>query len=255
MGRSRAESITSALVKDGSATASAYGQLGISEALRRFTEEFPYERGPILEFVIQTSRSIPPDAAVLDLGAGDAPYRELFAHTRYTTSDWTGSLHTGSRGADVIAPADALPIADGSYDVILCTQVIEHVPDPAAVLAECFRVLVPGGCLALTAPLLWELHEVPHDYYRYTEMGLRHLLASTGFVQLDVQPRSDAFTALAQLMLNVGWAIGDAPDGLSEHRAQARDLLARIAGEIAALAPLDVARAMPLGYSALARKP
>lgn len=193
--------------------------------------------------------------SVLDIGAGDAPYRELFGHTRYVTTDWGQSMHPGVRSVDVVAPAHALPIEDGSFGLVLCTQVLEHVPEPSAVLGECFRVLEPGGRLALTVPLLWELHELPHDYYRFTEPGVQHLLHKAGFVEAMVLPRSDGFTAVAQLLRNLAWTMGDADDGLTDQRAEARELLQRIAAEIAWLAPLDTRQIMPLGYTALARKP
>lgn len=231
------------------------GQRGISENLRRFSGEAPYERVPILDFVMEVAAQTAPDASVLDLGAGDTPYRELFEHTRYVTHDWAQSLHPGAGDADVVAPADALPIDAASFELVLCTQVLEHVPDPGAVLAECFRVLAPGGTLALTVPLLWELHELPHDYYRYTEQGVRHLLEKTGFVDLRVTARSDGFSALAQLMTNLAWQMGEADDGLDGQRAEAREQLLRLATELARLAPLDTRRIMPLGYTALALKP
>ena len=179
--------------------------------------------------------------SVLDIGAGDAPYRELFGHTRYVTTDWGQSMHPGVRSVDVVAPAHALPIEDGSFGLVLCTQVLEHVPEPSAVLGECFRVLEPGGRLALTvfvdvADALSALHKA-------------------GFVEAMVLPRSDGFTAVAQLLRNLAWTMGDADDGLTDQRAEARELLQRIAAEIAWLAPLDTRQIMPLGYTALARKP
>ena len=231
------------------------GQRGISEALRRFTVEMPYERGPILDFVIEVAAATPSGTRVLDVGAGDAPYRELFAHTEYVTNDWAGSEHPGARSADVIASADTLPLADASFELILCTQVLEHVPEPSDVLRECFRVLRPGGRIALTVPLLWEQHEMPYDFYRYTESGLRHQLEKAGFAELEIKPRSDGFTAVAQLLTNLGWAMGDAQDGLTAARIEAREVLAAAAKEIARLAPLDAARIMPLGYTAHGRKP
>jgi dTDP-4-dehydrorhamnose 3,5-epimerase len=233
----------------------APGERGVSEVLRRFTGEMVRERRSILDFVIDVASETAHGTSVLDLGAGDAPYRELFAHARYVTSDWIKSVHPGARAADVIASADALPLADNSFGLVLCTQVLEHVPEPSAVLHECFRLLAPGGTLALTVPLLWELHELPYDYYRYTEPGVRYLLGNAGFTSVKVNPRSDGFTAIAQLLENLSWAMGDADDGRSAQRIEARGVLAHLAQQLDLLAPLDARRIMPLGYSALARKP
>jgi SAM-dependent methyltransferase len=232
----------------------ALGELGISERLRRFVAEMPYERRSILDFVKGVAESVPPGAAVLDVGAGDAPYRELFAHTDYRTNDWEQSLHPGAREADYVGSADALPVADETFDLVLCTQVLEHVPEPAAVVAECARVLRAGGTFAATVPLVWQLHEQPHDYYRYTDAGVEHLLLRSGLVDCKVEPRNDCFATLAQLMLNVTVTMGRAADGLDERRDQAAALLTSIATEIASLAPLDVDMVLPLGYTALARR-
>jgi SAM-dependent methyltransferase len=246
---------TGATPDQGAHAGATPGQAGISEALRQFTEHFPHEREPILEFVMEVARSTPAGASVLDLGAGNAPYRELFAHTRYVTTDWSESLHDGASRADIVAPADSLPVPDGSFSLVLCTQVLEHVPEPARVLAECSRVLEPGGRLALTVPLIWEVHEAPHDYYRYTDAGLRHLVETAGFTVTEVRSRGDGFTTLAQLAMNLGWTMGRAGDGLDEERDRARELLRQLADELARLGPLDVTRTMPLGYMAVAYKP
>lgn len=215
----------------------------------------PYERGPILEFVTEVANATNPGESVLDLGAGNAPYRELFEHTAYRTNDWSQSEHLGAEDADIVAPAYALPVENASFDLVLCTQVLEHTAEPAAALQECFRVLAPGGRLALTVPLLWELHELPHDYFRYTQPGLAHLMTEAGFVALDIRPRSDGFTAIAQLMLNLAWVMGEADDGLDEQRALAREMLLELSPVLAELAPLDARLLMPLGYTALGRKP
>jgi SAM-dependent methyltransferase len=135
------------------------------------------------------------------------------------------------------------------------TQVLEHVPEPATVLAELHRILTSGGTLYLTVPLVWELHELPHDYYRYTGEGLRHLLEGAGFTSIEVEPRNDCFTTLAQLMRNVRWAMGSASDGLDDRRVAAGELLMDLADQIAQLAPLDAERILPLGYSAVGVRP
>jgi SAM-dependent methyltransferase len=230
------------------------GTEGVSEALRKFVEEVPYERRAIYDFVAAAARSLQAGSKVADVGAGDAPYRELFSHTRYTTIDWEGSEHADAAGSDIIATADAIPVDDSSFDAVLLTQVLEHVPDPGAVLKELHRILVPGGRLFLSAPLAWELHEIPYDFYRYTRFGLEHLAAAAGFAEIEVEPRNDCFTTVAQLLLNLRAAMGRAPDGLDARREEASRVLEELAGELAALAPLDVSRILPLGYTLRARR-
>lgn len=231
------------------------GQAGISERLRSFVAEFPYERESILAFMLEAASQTPPGARVLDVGAGDSPYSELFSHTEYLASDWEESVHAGAKRATIVASADCLPLPSEDVDVVLLTQVLEHVPGPAPVLAEMHRVLRPGGRIHLTAPLVWELHEVPHDYYRYTEFGLYHLIAEAGFLQIEIAPRNDCFTSVAQLLRNLRYAMGRAADGLDPKREEASQLLDRLVEPIAALAPLDTRFIFPLGYQATATRP
>jgi SAM-dependent methyltransferase len=232
----------------------APGRSGVSESLRRFVAEFPYERGSIFDFVARAARATPAGARVVDVGAGDAPYSELFAHTEYTAIDWENSPHEGD-DVDLVASAEVLPVPDGAFDAVLFTQVLEHVPEPGRVLRELHRILKPGGCLYLTAPLAWELHELPHDYYRYTPAGLNHLLTTAGFEAVTIEARNDCFSTLAQLMLNIGSAMGRAEDGLNERREAAAGVLRELAGQVVELAPLDASRIFPLGYAATARRP
>jgi SAM-dependent methyltransferase len=231
------------------------GRLGLSERLRTFVEEMPYERRSILDFMMRAARELPPGARVVDVGAGDSPYRELFAHTGYVAVDWAQSPHEGAREVEIEASAEAIPVADGAFDAALLTQVLEHVPDPAAVVSELHRIVRPGGRLFVTVPLVWELHELPHDYFRYTPAGLGHLLESAGFEVLAIEPRNDCFTTLAQLLLNAGHVMGNAPDGLDGRRQAACELLTELATELAELAPLDTRHILPLGYAATARRP
>jgi hypothetical protein len=122
------------------------------------------------------------------------------------------------------------------------------------VLRELHRLLAGDGRMFLTAPLVWELHELPHDYYRFTANGLEHLLDAAGFADVQVEPRNDCFTTLAQLLLNIGAAMGRSPDGLDDRRAEASAELAALAEHVAVLAPLDARRILPLGYRATAMK-
>lgn len=220
-----------------------------SSVLQDFIGEAPLERRSIVEFVARAAATLPVGSRVADVGAGAAPYGELFAHTKYTTVDWANSLHTGSRPLDIVAPADDIPVPDGSFDAVICTQVLEHVPAPCKVLSEFARILVDGGRLYLTAPMVWEEHEMPYDYYRYTRSGLEFLAEQAGFERIAVVGRTDCFTTLGQLIASARWSLGDATDETAPARLAAFERLQEIASEVGQLAPLDAKQAFPLGYT------
>ncbi len=220
---------------------------GRSERLREFIETAPLERESIYRFVAEQARAIKRQSRVLDIGAGEAPYRELFSEHTYVTLDYDDTPHSGE--VDLRGAADAIPAEADTFDVILCTQVLEHVPRPLQALREFHRVLGPGGLLVATVPFTWEEHERPYDFFRYTRYGIEQLLSEAGFGEIEVRPRTDCFTTLAQLVLNARWAMGTAADGLDDLRADARHTLEQIAQSLAALAPLDVEMIMPLGFA------
>jgi SAM-dependent methyltransferase len=227
----------------------------VSSHLRAFTEEARLERRSILDFVATRARQLEAGSRVLDAGAGEAPYRELFHHCDYTTTDWAKSVHPGAGTADVIASLDDLPLVDASFDAVLCTQVLEHVDQPATVLAELHRVLRPGGCLWLTVPLTWPLHEEPFDFFRYTPSGLTALLGRAGFVDVEVAPRNGYFATIAQLLRIAPDAVGWPDDGYVGVRARLFEDLHRLAEQLERFDHLDDRRIFPLGYQATARRP
>ncbi len=129
---------------------------------------------------------------VLDIGAGNRPYRPFLpADAVYTALELVPIP-----GNDVIANVLALPFAPESFDGVICTEVIEHVPEPEHALREMWRVLRPGGSAYITVPMSWALHYVPHDYYRYTRYGLTHLLGKTGFRVERVEQVGGLFTLI-----------------------------------------------------------
>jgi len=226
-----------------------------SDELLRFTAQLPHERESLLQFALRVADELPAGSRLIDVGAGNSPYRELFDHLHYESTDWEHSVHPGARAVDHIGPAHDLPVAHESYDAVLCTQVLEHVPNPDAVIAELYRVLRPGGRLYMTVPLAWELHEMPFDFYRYTPHGLATILGGTGFAELDIRPRNDCFATLAQLLQNVGSTMGRYPDGKDAQRAQVQSMLHAMAATVATFSELDVRGIFPLGYSIVARRP
>jgi SAM-dependent methyltransferase len=227
---------------------------GLSADLLAFLDESPLERDSVLAAVRRFAELLPPGASVVDLGAGDAPYRELFPHVSYTTVDWGHSPHEAAFAVDVVASVDALPFEAATFDAAMLTQVLEHVPAPELAVREAHRVVRAGGALLVTVPFIWEEHERPFDFYRFSSAGVRHLLESAGFIDVTVRPRTDCFSTLAQLMRNVGWAMGQAPDGLDARRKEAAELLSRLSEAVLALAPLDAQQIFPLGWEAVGRR-
>lgn len=125
--------------------------------------------------------TIPQDALVLDAGAGEAPYRSLFKHTRYESADFH-KVNKPYAPSTYVCDLKNIPVEDNRFDFIVFNQVMEHLPEPALVLNELYRVLKPGGKMIYTGPLFYEEHEQPYDFYRYTQFALRYLFNTTGFV-------------------------------------------------------------------------
>jgi SAM-dependent methyltransferase len=138
-------------------------------------------------FLARAGETVAPGARVLDAGAGRAPYRTLFSHAQYETADFLAVKGKKYAQPDYVCDLASIPVEDGRFDHVLLTQVLEHIPDPATVLAELHRVLKPGGTLWLTAPLFYAEHEKPYDFFRYTQFGLRHLLEGAGFTVREVE--------------------------------------------------------------------
>lgn len=136
--------------------------------------------------------------SMLDLGAGEQPYKAL-SHgriDRYVALDV--SLNEAKR-PDVCGDSLRLPFTDASFDTVLCTQVVEHVRNPFTMFEEISRILGPGGCLIMTAPQAWPLHEEPHDFFRYTKYGLTVLAEEAGFDVVTVRERYGSLAALGQI--------------------------------------------------------
>lgn len=114
---------------------------------------------------------------ILDFGCGGSPYRFLFPNADYKRADFKGVP-----GVDLeIEESGQVAATDRTFDLVLSTQVLEHCPSPLAYLRECHRVLKPQGRLVLSTHGLFEEHGCPNDFTRWTEDGLRRLLAEASF--------------------------------------------------------------------------
>lgn len=189
---------------------------------------------------------------VIDLGCGIMPYAELLppAVTAYHGLDIT----VRDSRPTLIGDIQSLGmLADASFDSVVCLEVLEHVPDPAHAVGEIARVLADGGVLVLSAPHLSRLHEIPHDYYRYTEYGLRYLLEGHDLDLLSVQVRGGLFSFLghqaATVLLGLAWGQGIVSAGA---RLLARWLITYPCYWLDRLGPQ--ARLFALGYVVVAQR-
>lgn len=133
---------------------------------------------------------------VLDVGCGAAPYRALFTRAVYFGFEiQTVSAYGSPKTADVLFDGKRLPVCDMSVDAVLCSQVLEHVFDARLFLLEINRILRPGGKLLLTVPFVWDEHEQPFDFARYSSFGLHHLADLAGF-EVSYATRTLADTSL-----------------------------------------------------------
>lgn len=168
--------------------------------LRALTDPFYLARRALTRCIAR--HAIQVDGLLVDIGCGVRPYQHCFAHCRYVGLEVTQeSPHGSARRPDVQFDGRTLPLRDGSTDAILCTQVLEHVFEPSDFLSELRRVLKPGGRLLLTVPFVWDEHEQPFDYARYTSFGLRHLLQKSGFRVLVLDKTLPGLPTLGQLLL------------------------------------------------------
>lgn len=142
---------------------------------------------------------------VLDVGAGQAPWRELLSQASYTGLDIEGADDFGmTRNAWMVYyDGSRVPFDDATFDHVLSSEVLEHVPDPAAFLAELSRVVRSGGSLILTVPWSARLHHLPHDYHRFTRPALERLLGNAGFSDWRIEERGNDIAVIANKILVV----------------------------------------------------
>ena len=203
--------------------------------------------------VSQFARGLPGQARVLDAGAGEGQYRRLFNTHRYTGVDLAvGDVHWNYSRLDAVADLNALPFAAATFDAALNVVTLEHLTDPALALSEIARVLKPGGSLFLVAPLEWEEHQQPHDFFRYTRYGLKLLLTRAGFGDLELTPAGGYFRLLSRRLLNGLQFFMEGPRWILF--APIAAIFVPLALLLPALERLDSQRNFTLGYLCTARK-
>jgi SAM-dependent methyltransferase len=142
-------------------------------------------RSWIEQTLTATLKSLAPhDRCVIDVGCGNQPFRPFIERlgADYCSFD---VVQNATESVDHIAPLDAENLPPGlhgsSFNLVLCTEVLEHVYDWRAAFANLYRLTRPGGVVILTCPFFWPLHEQPHDFWRPTTFAIRHAAEAAGF--------------------------------------------------------------------------
>jgi SAM-dependent methyltransferase len=178
-------------------TALAYRLPGF---LRRHVLHF---EAAIQDRLADFARSLPAGTLVLDAGAGEGQYASLFRAHRYVGVDLgVGDAAWNYRGLDAVADLAALPFRANCFGATIHIVTLEHMREPACVMAEMARTIAVSGRLLVVAPHEWEVHQSPHDYFRYTRHGLQYLLSKAGFTEIEISPVGGYFRLLARRLLN-----------------------------------------------------
>lgn len=154
------------------------------------------------------AKELPRGSKVLDVGAGPSKYKALFSHCEYKTHDHP-AVSYGE--VDVRSEITSIPLPSGSLDAILCTEVLEHVPDPAGAAQEMARLLRPDGRILLTVPAACRVHRVPtHFWGGFAPDFFYQILAQRGFVVDELRPLGNWSQYMAQ-------ELGRVPQMVREH--------------------------------------
>lgn len=213
---------------------------------------------------------------LLDVGVSEGPYRELFEPVvdQYVGLEYPPSildkqpemwdmLPRVKQLVQVFGDGAHLPVRTGSVDTVLSTEVLEHVPDPRALVDEMARVLRPGGKLLLTVPFIQPLHELPSDYYRFTPSSLARFVEDAGLEVESITPRGNFASAngamLSQWLVRSIGAKRRQSDGSVVPSAWRSLLLLPITATIQVLfhlaSKLSNDQAVCQGYAVVARRP
>lgn len=143
--------------------------------------DFYLPRRKLYSFIKGESNQI--QGRTLDIGCGEKPYASLFTCTEYIGIDIeTTEKYHEKHKTDLFYNGVDLPFENNSFDSIVCFEVLEHVFEPEKMVHEMFRVLKPDGTILLTTPFIWNEHEIPYDYGRYSYFGLKDLFTKNGFI-------------------------------------------------------------------------
>ncbi len=144
-----------------------------------FINPFYFARRGLFQNIKAVSKYI--KGRVLDIGCGQKPYQYLFKVSKYIGIEVDSPDNRLSKEADCFYDSKVLPFNNGEFDSVIATEVFEHIFEPVEFILEINRVMKDNGTLLLTVPFIWDEHEQPFDYGRYTSFGIKSILEKHGF--------------------------------------------------------------------------
>lgn len=177
---------------------------GIERLLPRFLRRYVLHFESAIDDSLESfAASLAAGTRVLDAGSGERVHAKYFTRNRYIGVDLAvGDAAWDYGKLDAVADLTALPFREGCFDACINIVTLEHVCEPALALQEIQRTLSPGGRLLLIVPHEWEVHQSPHDYFRYTRHGVAYLLRKAGFDDFAIEPVGGYFRLCARRLLN-----------------------------------------------------
>lgn len=126
------------------------------------------------EFIINFILNLQSESKIIDVSSGARPYEKYCKHLNYTSHEFEGNTEIldvfrneqiKNNDHDIYSPIESIPVKDGEFDNVLCTEVFEHIPEPVNAMKELVRICKPGGKILITAPFVSRIHQKPHHYY------------------------------------------------------------------------------------------
>jgi len=147
-------------------------------------------------YMIDQISEIDQHARILDLGGHKSQKRGRFDIGKTHTNVVNLNI-SDAKMPDILGAGEHLPFASEVFDVVICSEVLEHVPDPQAILRESVRVLKSGGQILITVPFLYRIHADPYDFGRYTESFWQLVLEQVGFSDVEITKHGLYFSVMA----------------------------------------------------------
>lgn len=166
--------------------------------LGMFVNPFYFARKGLAQHVSELASNI--TDRTLDIGCGSKPYESLYQASEYVGLEYDTPQNRASKKAEHFYDGETFPFADGEFDSAVANEVFEHVFNPDRFLDEVYRVLKPGGMVLMTMPFVWDEHEQPHDFARYSSFGIRSLLERHGFEIIEQRKSMDDVRVIFQMI-------------------------------------------------------